>query len=184
MFWLWYADFGGVCRYEADHVYALATVYFCCAVIGVFAISNLLVRYSPDWVKRTPVWRGFTSVSRYLSYRGYGLPKVRYWTPSLGVILLGLIGTAFFLGTKLITSNLVGCRSWLAWNRIDSWINALLLADRCKLWKQSAHRDSGRMDGPCIATVCAVGVTAPSMYNQMLTRDIGLWVSRPTWFPC
>lgn len=108
----WYADFCGVCRYEADHVYALATVYFCCAVIGVFAISNLLVRYSPDWVKRTPVWRGFTSISRYLSYRGYSLPKVRYWTPSLGVILLGLIGAAFFLGTKLITLNLMS-RSWL-----------------------------------------------------------------------
>ncbi|KAJ5935557.1 Riboflavin synthase-like beta-barrel [Penicillium verhagenii] len=87
--------------YQADHVYALATVYFCCAVIGLFTLSNFLVRYSPDWVKRTRVWRATTSVSRYLSYRGYGLPKMRYWTPSLGVLLLGLVGMGFFLGMTL-----------------------------------------------------------------------------------
>ncbi|KAJ5810373.1 Riboflavin synthase-like beta-barrel [Penicillium pulvis] len=87
--------------YEADHVYALATVYFCCAIIGVFALSNFLARYSPEWVKRTRVWRATTSVSRYLAYRGYGFPMMRYWTPSLGVLLLGIAGVGFFLGMTL-----------------------------------------------------------------------------------
>jgi Ni,Fe-hydrogenase I cytochrome b subunit len=85
-------------RYEADHVYALNTVYFMCAVIGIFTISNLLVRLAPDRVKRTRLWRMFTSASRYLSYRGYRLPALRYWSPALGVVILGALGTAFFFG--------------------------------------------------------------------------------------
>lgn len=103
----WYA-FRGLCgclranlvvlRYQADNVYALNTVYFLCAVIGVFTLSNLLVRLSPDWVKRTRIWRATTSISRYLAYRGYRFPVVRYWSPSLGVILLGLAGAVFFFG--------------------------------------------------------------------------------------
>jgi ferric-chelate reductase len=86
-------------RYQADNVYALNTVYFLCAVIGVFTVSNLLVRFSPDLVKRTRVWRATTSVSRYMAYRGYRFPVVRYWSPSLGVIVLGLVGAVFFFGT-------------------------------------------------------------------------------------
>lgn len=73
-------------------------MYFLCAVIGVFAISNLLVRFSPDWVKRTRVWRATTSFSRFMAYRGYRFPVLRYWSPSLGVIVLGLVGAAFFFG--------------------------------------------------------------------------------------
>ncbi|CAG8225931.1 unnamed protein product [Penicillium olsonii] len=87
--------------YEADHVYALNTVYFLCAVIGVFTIANVLVRISPDAVKRTPPWRMFTSVSRYFSYRGHRLPALRYWSPALGVVILGLVGAAFFFGMVL-----------------------------------------------------------------------------------
>lgn len=87
-------------RYQADHVYALNTVYFMCAVIGVFAISNLLVRFAPDRVKRTRPWRIFTSASRYLSYRGYQLPALGYWSPALGVGILGAIGAVFFFGKR------------------------------------------------------------------------------------
>lgn len=85
-------------RYEADHVYALNTVYFLCAVIGVFAISNLVVNFSPEWAKRTRVWRTTTSLSRYMAYRGFCLPGLRYWSPSLGVIVLGIVGATFFFG--------------------------------------------------------------------------------------
>ncbi|KAJ9492824.1 hypothetical protein VN97_g465 [Penicillium thymicola] len=87
--------------YQADHVYALNTVYFMCAVIGVFAISNLLVRFAPDRVKRTRPWRIFTSASRYLSYRGYQLPALGYWSPALGVGILGAIGAVFFFAMTL-----------------------------------------------------------------------------------
>lgn len=69
-----------------------------CAVIGVFTITNVLVRFTPDTVKRTRLWRMFTSMSRYLSYRGYRFPALRYWSPALGVIILGVVGAAFFFG--------------------------------------------------------------------------------------
>ncbi|KAJ5675691.1 Riboflavin synthase-like beta-barrel [Penicillium macrosclerotiorum] len=82
--------------YQADHVYALNTVYFCCAVIAVFAIANFLVRLTPDWMKRTKLWRATTSISRYMSYRGYGFPVLKYWSPSVGVITLGVLGAIFF----------------------------------------------------------------------------------------
>jgi ferric-chelate reductase len=85
-------------RYQADHVYALSTVYFMCAVIGVFMISNLLVRFAPDCVKRTRPWRMFTSVSRYLSYHGFRSRALRYWSPTLGVVILGAVGAIFFFG--------------------------------------------------------------------------------------
>lgn len=85
-------------RYEADHVYALNTVYFMCAVIGVFTLSNVLVRLAPDRVKRTPIWRMFTSASRYLSYRGFRSRTLRYWSPALGVVILGALGAVFFFG--------------------------------------------------------------------------------------
>ncbi|KAJ5338724.1 hypothetical protein N7452_005452 [Penicillium brevicompactum] len=87
--------------YQADHVYALNTVYFLCAVIGVFTISNVLVRWSPDCIKRTWPWRTFASVSRYLAYRGYRSRALRYWSPALGVVILGAVGAAYFFGMVL-----------------------------------------------------------------------------------
>jgi ferric-chelate reductase len=52
----------------------------------------------PDWLKRTRVWRAMTSVSRYMSYRGYRFPMLKYWSPSLGVTMLGIVGAIFFFG--------------------------------------------------------------------------------------
>lgn len=85
-------------RYQADHLYGLNTVYFCCAVIAIFAISNVLIKICPDWLKRTRIWRAMTSVSRYMSYRGYRFPMLKYWSPSLGVTMLGVAGAIFFFG--------------------------------------------------------------------------------------
>ncbi|KAF7182083.1 hypothetical protein CNMCM7691_001471 [Aspergillus felis] len=82
--------------YEADHVYALNTVYFMCATIGVFAIAHFLSRRAPLPVKRSAIWRKMTAAMRYLSYQGYQVPSLRYWSPSLGVMLLGLVGFVFF----------------------------------------------------------------------------------------
>ncbi|GFF27857.1 ferric/cupric reductase transmembrane component 7 [Aspergillus udagawae] len=87
--------------YEADHVYALNTVYFMCATIGVFAIAHLLSRRAPVPVKRSAVWRKMMAATRYLSYQGYQVPSLRYWSPSLGVILLGLVGFVFFFAMTL-----------------------------------------------------------------------------------
>lgn len=85
-------------RYQADHVYALGTVYLLCAVIGVFAISNFLVRFAPERVKGTAAWRKTVCVSRWLAYRGYRFPVLHCWSPSVGVMALGIVGAVFFFG--------------------------------------------------------------------------------------
>ncbi|RHZ47396.1 putative cysteine synthase B, partial [Aspergillus thermomutatus] len=87
--------------YQADHVYALNTVYFMCATIGVFAITHFLSRRAPLPVKRSAIWRKATAAMRYLSYQGYQIPSLRYWSPSLGVMLLGLVGFVFFFAMTL-----------------------------------------------------------------------------------
>ncbi|KAE8355075.1 ferric reductase like transmembrane component-domain-containing protein [Aspergillus coremiiformis] len=83
--------------YEADHVYSLSTIYFLCATVGLFTIVHFLSKYAPVWMKRSDIWRKTTAVGRYLAYKGYKLPPLRYFSPSLGVMLLGIIGTTFFL---------------------------------------------------------------------------------------
>lgn len=87
--------------YEADHVYSLNTIYFFCATVGVFAIANFLIKYAPAQLKKSVLWQKATAGLRYLAYRGYEMPVLRYWSPSLGVILLGLAGTVFFFAMTL-----------------------------------------------------------------------------------
>ncbi|PLB40507.1 ferric reductase family protein [Aspergillus candidus] len=89
--------------YEADHVYALSTIYFLCATVGVFAVGHLLSKYAPDRLRRTGLWRRATLVARYLSYKCFRLrlPAVAYSSPSLGVLLLGIVGVAFFFAMTL-----------------------------------------------------------------------------------
>ncbi|KAJ5604927.1 hypothetical protein N7510_010081 [Penicillium lagena] len=55
----------------------------------------------PESVKRTALWRKITSVSRYFAYRGYRFPAMQYWSPSLGVIVLGVVGAVFFFAMTL-----------------------------------------------------------------------------------
>ncbi|EAW13403.1 ferric reductase family protein [Aspergillus clavatus NRRL 1] len=87
--------------YEADHVYALNTVYFMCAIIGVFTTVHYTSQYAPPWIKRTAIWRRVAAVLRYLSYKGYQMSALHYRSPSLGVILLGLVGVVFFFAMTL-----------------------------------------------------------------------------------
>lgn len=82
-------------------MYSLNTIYFFCATVGVFGIANFLAKYAPVQVKRSDAWKKVTAGLRYLAYRGYELPVVRYWSPSLGVILLGLAGTVFCFAMTL-----------------------------------------------------------------------------------
>lgn len=37
------------------------------------------------------------AVLRYLSYKNFHVPSLTSWTPSIGLMLLGMIGTVFFL---------------------------------------------------------------------------------------
>ncbi|KAI9044276.1 uncharacterized protein KD926_001506 [Aspergillus affinis] len=87
--------------YEADHVFALNTVYFLIATVGLFTILHVLSLYAPSSLRRSYPWRTATATGRYLSYRSFRLPVLRSWSPSLGVIGLGCVGVVFFAAMTL-----------------------------------------------------------------------------------
>ncbi|RAL13695.1 ferric reductase family protein [Aspergillus homomorphus CBS 101889] len=86
--------------YQSDHVYALNTIYFLCATVGVFMIVRILAKYSPVSVRRTAVWRKATATGRYLAYKSFRLPCI-FNFPSLGVPLLIIVGAIFFFAMTL-----------------------------------------------------------------------------------
>ncbi|KAL4983276.1 ferric reductase like transmembrane component-domain-containing protein [Aspergillus falconensis] len=87
--------------YEADHVYALNTVYFLCATVFVFAVAHFASRYAPPRARRSPLWQKGTAAGRFLSYRGFRIPGVGYWAGSAGVAGLIGAGIVFFFAMTL-----------------------------------------------------------------------------------
>ncbi|RDL41384.1 uncharacterized protein BP5553_01363 [Venustampulla echinocandica] len=87
--------------YQADHIYALNTVYFFVAFITVFAAARLAVRFCPSWLSNNRLWRKAVSAFRFLSYRGFEVKFLRWRSQSIGVILVGVAGAIFFLGMTL-----------------------------------------------------------------------------------
>ncbi|KAL4787603.1 ferric reductase like transmembrane component-domain-containing protein [Aspergillus varians] len=87
--------------YEADHVYALNTIYFLCATVGVFAIAHFAGRYAPARVRGSSLWQKGTAAGRFLAYKGVRVPGLGYWTASLGVAALILAGVIFFFAMTL-----------------------------------------------------------------------------------
>ncbi|OJJ55710.1 hypothetical protein ASPSYDRAFT_158264 [Aspergillus sydowii CBS 593.65] len=87
--------------YKSDLVYALNTVYFLCATVGVFAILHFAGRYAPARVRQNSLWKKGTAAARFLAYRGVRIPGLGYWAASLGVAVLLLIGAVFFLAMTL-----------------------------------------------------------------------------------
>ncbi|KAI2611905.1 putative FRE ferric reductase-like transmembrane component [Hypoxylon sp. NC1633] len=85
--------------YHADHVYALATVYFFVAVIGVCWVGFWGQRFVPATLRDRSWWRKSLAGARFLSYRRFNVTGWR--TPSLGVGLLLIVGAVFFLAMTL-----------------------------------------------------------------------------------
>jgi len=88
--------------YIADLVYGYATIYFMCAVVGVFTISNLLSKVSGGGKMKdgrgVRAWDKVVALTRFLSYKGFYLKGLKWYSPSVGVILLGLAGAVYFFG--------------------------------------------------------------------------------------
>ncbi|KAL4862822.1 hypothetical protein BDV12DRAFT_206971 [Aspergillus spectabilis] len=87
--------------YEADHVYALNTIYFLCTTVGVFAILHIAGRYAPQSARGSWIWQKGTAAGRFLAYRGFRLPGIGYLGASLGMGILILIGGVFFFAMSL-----------------------------------------------------------------------------------
>ncbi len=97
-------------RYQADWDYALSTVYFCSAVILFFSIFHLLFKLNNSGFAKyreshSPTWLSKRSMAalRYLTYRSYHIRAFGWYSPPLGVILLGLVGVTFFFGMILVS---------------------------------------------------------------------------------
>ncbi|KAI1774852.1 putative FRE ferric reductase-like transmembrane component [Hypoxylon cercidicola] len=87
--------------YEADHVYALAAVYFFIAVIGVCCVGFWTHRFSITSLRNKTWWQKFVARVRFLSYRQYDVAIFRGRTPSLGIVILLVVGAVFFLAMTL-----------------------------------------------------------------------------------
>ena len=93
--------------YRADHVCGHATVYFMCAVIGVFTIGNIISTISRRSRSRTSenlTWRRGLATGRFLSYRSFHIQGLRWYSPSAGVMLLGVCGAVYFFGELVNTA--------------------------------------------------------------------------------
>ncbi|KAI0110300.1 ferric reductase like transmembrane component-domain-containing protein [Daldinia grandis] len=94
---------GGYWRYwyHADHVYALGTVYFFVAAVGVCFIGFYAQRFAPQSLREKTWWRKLIAGFRFLSYRRCNVSAIRWHTPALGVVFLLVSGAIFFLSMTL-----------------------------------------------------------------------------------
>ena len=88
--------------YQADHVYGHATIYFMCAVIGVFTIANTISKISKRSKTKASsgnqTWEKVLAATRFLSYKVFHLRGLKWYSPPIGVMLLGVAGVVYFLG--------------------------------------------------------------------------------------
>ncbi|KAI5917485.1 putative FRE ferric reductase-like transmembrane component [Camillea tinctor] len=87
--------------YEADHVFALSTVYFFIAVIGVSIVGFWCLRLAPKSLRSKVWWQKLVSCARFLSYRRQEVKALRWKTPSWAVSTVIIIGAVFFLAMTL-----------------------------------------------------------------------------------
>lgn len=153
-------------RYEADHVYALNTVYFLCATVFVFAVAHFASRYAPARVRRSSLWQKGTAAGRFLSYKGFRIPGLGYWAGSAGVAALIAVGAVFFFGTS--SPSTASPSHSLHQSRDnyrdtdrgsdDSRSSTVLLAKHRygQFRRQPAYCDQDGVDGCCVVAVCIV----------------------------
>ncbi|KZT74826.1 hypothetical protein DAEQUDRAFT_659508 [Daedalea quercina L-15889] len=87
--------------YQSDHRYALTTVYFMIAMIGLFIVGRVLARIDAPSLRRNALWRRAHAWLRAIGYRGFRIQRLRWYSPSLGYLLVALAGTVFFFGLTL-----------------------------------------------------------------------------------
>ncbi|TVY33102.1 Ferric/cupric reductase transmembrane component [Lachnellula subtilissima] len=92
--------------YVADWVYGHATLYFMCAIIGVFAIPHVLTRIWRAMKRASPlksnkIWQRALASTRFLGYRTFYLRGLNWYSPAAGVMLLGLAGFVYFMSLTL-----------------------------------------------------------------------------------
>ncbi|KAK8185989.1 ferric-chelate reductase-like protein [Phyllosticta citribraziliensis] len=84
--------------YQADHRFALTTVYFVIGAIGLVTVGNVLSRISTKPRAVSSPTRRIVAILRYFTYRSFRLPWIGSYTSPLSYLLLGAAGTIFFFG--------------------------------------------------------------------------------------
>lgn len=112
--------------YEADYAYGLGSVWFFVAVIVFFTALRLLAKTKPASATERGPWQKAVAFSRYLAYRSYVLRPLAWYSPSLGVLVLGALGTIFYFGE--FESPLCGTPTGLTEGSLHARTEALLLA--------------------------------------------------------
>ncbi|KAJ3486225.1 hypothetical protein NLG97_g6659 [Lecanicillium saksenae] len=85
--------------YEADHVFALPTVYFFLATIAIFAVGHFASAWAPKTVTRRSPWRRAVSGLRYCAYKTWRFGNRN--SQSLGAYLMLGVGVVFFSAMTL-----------------------------------------------------------------------------------
>ncbi|OAA64320.1 Flavoprotein transmembrane component [Niveomyces insectorum RCEF 264] len=76
-------------------------VYFFVAMIAVFILAHALTVLLPQRARRSGSWLKLAALVRTLSYRDVRLGRLRWNSPSLGVLLVGAAGLTFSLAIVL-----------------------------------------------------------------------------------
>ncbi|KAL2060255.1 hypothetical protein VTL71DRAFT_9650 [Oculimacula yallundae] len=102
--------------YIADYVYALPTVAFFMCSIGLFIIAYFVSNLLAFRQSRGPlIWQRFIAGTRYLSYRGFHVKRLRWNSAPVGVLGLGAVGAVYFFCKFFVLRALHICDlSWLA----------------------------------------------------------------------
>ncbi|KAF8642996.1 hypothetical protein AX16_009241 [Volvariella volvacea WC 439] len=83
--------------YTADWDYALTTVYFFCGAIGLFTIFNLLSLRKPGRSgSGISFYQKMLGLSRYLATRQFYISALTWYSPPVGILLLGAALVVFF----------------------------------------------------------------------------------------
>ncbi|KAF7906696.1 hypothetical protein EAF00_000975 [Botryotinia globosa] len=91
--------------YVADWTFALPTVALFMCIIGIFIVGYVLTQVLALSHRPEPlIWRRGVAFIRYLSYRGFRIEGLRWNSAPVGVLLLGAMGTIYFLCMDLIPS--------------------------------------------------------------------------------
>jgi hypothetical protein len=135
-------------RYIADYVFALPTVAFFMTAIGIFILGHVLSSYILGYRRfRGPsIWRKCIAVTRYLSYRGFHIRALRWNSAPVGVLLLGLAGTLFFICTFAEEDGLLRLSELITDSSYGSHSPAILLG-RHHVRRFTAISYPIRMDG-------------------------------------
>jgi ABC-type uncharacterized transport system permease subunit len=83
-----------------------------CAIIVVFTVSNIIAKISKRTKTKTSsgnqAWKKVLAATQFLSYKGFHIRGLKWYSPSIGAMLLGVAGVVYFLGKHPLKFTVMG----------------------------------------------------------------------------